>query len=50
MFIYTENDIESHRNTQNINIQPEKHQKHVNACFESRSFKNKIENTCFQKF
>ena len=31
MFIYTENDIESHRNTQNINIKPKTHPKHENT-------------------
>ena len=31
MFIYTENDIESYRNTQNINIYPKAHQKHENT-------------------
>ena len=31
MFMNTENDTESHRNTQNINIYPKTHQKHENT-------------------
>ena len=60
MFIYTEDVAESHRNTQNINIQPKIHQKHENT-FSSKSkfhyillffqkyifFKNKFKQTRF---
>ena len=31
MFTYTENNIESHRNTENINIYPKAHQQHENT-------------------
>ena len=31
MFIYTENDTETHRKTQNIDMWPKTHQKHENT-------------------
>ena len=45
MFIYTQNDPESHKNTQNINIYPKTHQKHTNIF---QIFQN-FENTYFSK-
>ena len=51
MFIYTENDPESHRNTQNIKIKPRTHQYHENtfASFQLFLFIYLIENQYFQK-
>ena len=40
MFIYTENNTESHRNTRNINIYPKTHQKHENTCHLKKPFPN----------
>ena len=37
MFIYTENDTESNRNTQNINIYPKAHQKHENTLKQTKT-------------
>ena len=48
MFIYIENDIESHRNTQNINIQHKIHQQHENTFSKVLNFQKIETNVYFQ--
>ena len=49
MFINTENDIGSHRNTHNINIQPKAHQQNENTFIKFKVF-GQIKNICFKTY
>ena len=52
MFLYTENDTESHRNTKNINIYPKIHKKHEKTfqLFEHfQTFRKKRKKNLFSK-